>query len=301
MIDNRTPVYTEVNTSRLIDAGKWNVHVNEAGQGHPLIMLHGTGPGATGWSNFSQNLLGLAGKYRVILMDAIGWGKSDPYPDGEAWSRSTVPVESLRAVMDALDIDKAALVGNSMGGGAALKFCATYPERVTHLVTMGVGFTGVNNFAAAGLSEGVKLIVETYRNPTPENFRRLINVMVYDPSFATDELLEQRSRDALANQEHLDRWLAGLPLGHGSSTHSVMGELMDKLTQFTMPAMLIHGRDDRVVPLEATMRATALIPDARAVILNRCGHWAQVEHRDEFNALVDMFVSRGESRTAATR
>jgi 2-hydroxy-6-oxonona-2,4-dienedioate hydrolase len=283
---------TDESTARIVDTGKWKLNINEAGKGHPIIMLHGTGPGATGWSNFNQNLRPLAAKYRVILVDAPGWGKSDPLPAaGGGWVSSEAHVESLKALMDSLGLEKAAIVGNSMGGGTALRFCATYPDRVSHAVTMGAGLFSVNIFSPAGPPEGMRIIVETYKNPTPENFRRLVNVMVYDPSFVTDELLQQRSTAALANKTHLDNWLATLAGGPGKGWGVAYGELVDKLSRFKAPSMFIHGRDDRVVPMEGTLRAVSVVPNSRAVILNRCGHWAQVEHAHEFNQLLDTFLS----------
>lgn len=282
--------FTEAGTSRIVEAGKWKIHINEAGEGHPIIMLHGTGPGATGWSNFSQNLQDLAKKYRVILMDAVGWGKSDPMPPAEGGLDSPAAVESLKALLDALGIEKAALVGNSMGGATTLRFCAAYPERVSHAITMGAGFFQGNLFSPAGPSQGIRILSETYANPTPENFRRLVNIMVFDPSYATEELLQERSARALANRDHLTNWLEARK-GVAAPDWSVMGELMAKLSKFKAPAMLIHGRDDRVVSMEATLRAASILPNARAVIINRCGHWAQLEHAHEFNRLVDTFLS----------
>lgn len=290
---------TDEGTSRVVDTGKWKININEAGEGHPIFMLHGTGPGATGWSNFNQNLKVLAAKYRVILVDAPGWGKSDPMPPGPAWENLSAHTESLKALMDALGIEKAALVGNSMGGGTTFRFCAAYPERVSHAITMGAALPGPNIFSPGGPPEGIRIIMDTYQNPTPENFRRLVNIMVYDSSFVTDELLEQRSKASLANKQHLENWVAARRQLHGSNTPAAFGELASRLSSFTGPCMMIHGRDDRVVPMEGTLRYASVLQNARVVILNRCGHWAQIEHAHEFNQLVDMFVSGSATKDGA--
>lgn len=282
---------TEEGTSRVVDTGKWKIGINEAGQGHPVFMLHGTGPGATGWSNFNQNLKALCARYRVILVDAPGWGRSDALPPGQGWAHGAAHVESLKALMDALGIEKAGIVGNSMGGGTTLRFCATHPERVSHAITMGPALPGPNIFTPGGPPEGIRIILDTYRDPSPENFRRLVNIMVYDASFVTDELLQQRSSAALANRKHLENWLAARTQLQGSNTALAFGELADKLSRFTAPCMFIHGRDDRVVPMEGSLRFATIVPNSRAVILNRCGHWAQIEHAHEFNQLVDTFLS----------
>jgi 2-hydroxy-6-oxonona-2,4-dienedioate hydrolase len=290
-VAERPAAHTEESTSHFVQSAKWRLHYNEAGQGSPVILLHGSGPGATAWSNFHQNVHRLAQHCRVILLDFPGWGQSDPV-DASGLSRSEINAEAVKLLMDELGIERAALVGNSMGGGAVLQFAASYPERISHAVTMGAGLFALPNIFSpgGGPSEGIRIIGETYRDPTPENFRRLVNIMVYDPSFVTDALMQQRSRAALASQQHLDNWIKA-PMGSPrGGPFSGLTELMTKLAQIETPTLMIHGRDDRVVPMETTLRTSALIPNSRAVILNRCGHWAQVEHVAEFNRLLINFL-----------
>ena len=278
-------------SSKFAQTKRWRLHYNEIGSGHPVLLLHGTGPGATGWSNFHQNVAGLAEHFRVITPDFPGWGLSDPF-DCSKESRNTANAEAIKLLMDELGIEKAALVGNSMGGGATLEFLATHPERISHAVTMGAGlFALPNMFSPAGFSEGLKVIFETYRDPSPQNFRRLVSVMVFDASFVTDELTKLRSEGALANKEHLSNWMRA-PMGTAGGPFGGLEGLMTKLAQCRTPTMMIHGHDDRVIPIETTLKTAALIPNSRAVILNRCGHWAQVEHAAEFNALLTNFIQR---------
>jgi 2-hydroxy-6-oxonona-2,4-dienedioate hydrolase len=280
---------TEQSTGRDIQTKKWKLHYNEAGTGHPVIMLHGTGPGATGWSNFSRNVEGLASKYRMIALDAPGWGGSDPI-DPTKESRGLAHAESVKLLMDELGIEKAALVGNSMGGGITLQFCALYPERLSHMITMGSGVPAVipNVFTPAGLTEGIRIIRECYENPTPENFRRLVSIMVYDSSFVTDELCQMRSDNALKSQENLTNWLKGF--GPAATPGMAPAEVISKVAAYKGPSLFIHGRDDRVVPMENTLRLVSLVQDSAAHIFNRCGHWCQIEHADAFNALLDGFL-----------
>jgi len=285
---------TEQSTSRFVQTRRWKLHYNEAGAGHPVILLHGTGPGATGWSNFHQNMPALAEKYRVIALDSPGWGKSDVF-DCTGESRNAANAEAVKLLMDELGLKTAALVGNSMGGAATLEFMAAYPERISHAITMGSGlFATPNIFSPGGLSQGIRVIIDTYRDPTPENFRRLVEVMVYDASFVTDALARQRSADALAQPAHLGNWLKW-PMGHPQGPYGGLEALMARLAQSQVPTLMIHGRDDRTVPMETTLRTAALIPNARAVILNRCGHWAQVEHAAEFTRLVLNHLEHGAS------
>ncbi|WP_218054366.1 alpha/beta fold hydrolase [Phenylobacterium immobile] len=251
-------------------------------------MLHGTGPGATGWANFSRNIEGLAGKYRMIALDSPGWGGSDTI-DPTVENRGFVNAEAVKLLMDELGIEKAALVGNSMGGATALQFCAMYPERLSHLITMGSGLFGNPLiFSPGGMSEGIRIIVETYRNPTPENFKRLVSIMVYDSSFVTDELCEMRSRSSLKSPANLANWLKGF--SPDAKPGMSVAEIQSKVATYQGPSLFIHGRDDRVVPMEGTLQLVSMVQNSAAHIFNRCGHWAQIEHAAAFNALLDGFL-----------
>jgi len=281
---------TEENTSRFRQTKKWRLHYNEAGTGPPLIMLHGSGPGATGWSNFNSNIADLARHYRVILLDQPGWGQSDEV-DPTVEGRITANAEAVRLLMDELAIGKAVLVGNSMGGMTTIAFAILHPERISHCITMGVPappgppmvFT-----PGGGASEGLKVLRDAYVDPSPENFRRLVNVMVFDSHFASDELVQQRSRAALANRRHLENYLKLSPTGSWGKAWDSAGEQLSKLT---LPTLLMHGRDDRVVSLESSLRMLGMIPNSHLHIFNRCGHWAQLENARVFNAMVHAFVS----------
>jgi len=277
---------TEASTSRFVDTPSWRLHYSEAGTGAPLILLHGSGPGASGWSNFRPNIAALAEHFHVIALDAPGWGLSDAaLPD--AYDHPNAVLE----LMDALGIEKAALVGNSMGGFTAITFAARYPERITHLVTMGTGaFLELPTLFGPGdgPSEGLKILFEGYRDPSPETMRRLVEVMTFDPANATDELVAERSARATARPEHLANYLEGVLSGGPIRTSASVSEVVGIAT----PTLIIHGRDDRVVHYEQALRLVSCIPDSRLVLINRCGHWVQLEHEDEFNRLVIEFVSR---------
>ncbi|UBU12580.1 alpha/beta fold hydrolase [Nonomuraea gerenzanensis] len=192
--------------------------------------------------------------------------------------------------LDALGIERAAFVGNSMGGQAALRLATEHPGRISHLVTMGppVGRMPTLFGAGGGPSEGLKVLIETYRDASPENMRRLVEIMVYDRArFATPELCRARSDAALARPHHLRNHVDGLPKG-APLPRWVKPELLPAIQA---PTLLIHGRDDRVVSFETSLYLLANIPDSRLVVLNRCGHWAMIEHADEFNRLVTDFIA----------
>jgi 2-hydroxy-6-oxonona-2,4-dienedioate hydrolase len=276
---------TYENSTKLVETKDYRVQVNEAGNGHPIFMIHGGGPGATGWSNFSPNVGTLSRKYRCIAVTMPGWGESSP----QTVQTGRDGAEALKQLADAMGIERAAYVGNSMGGAASVLFAATYPARVSHLITMGLGNpAGVSMLQPAGPSEGIRILVEAYRDPSPHNMKRLVQIMCYDPSLASEELAHQRSELAFKYPEHNKNWLELLRAG---PPMALPAEILAKLSTSKVPTLLIHGRDDRTVHFEASLRMVAMIPNSRMVLINRCGHWAQLEHPAEFNLLVDAFVA----------
>lgn len=162
---------TEAATSRFLnveEAGKTlRIHFNDCGQGdETVVLLHGSGPGATGWANFSRNIDPLVeAGYRVILLDCPGWGKSDSIVN--SGSRSDLNARILKSVVDQLDIAKIHLLGNSMGGHSSVAFTLNWPERVGKLVLMGGGTGGMSLFTPMP-TEGIKRLNQLYRQPTIE-------------------------------------------------------------------------------------------------------------------------------------
>jgi 2-hydroxy-6-oxonona-2,4-dienedioate hydrolase len=272
-------------TKRLVQTEDYRIQINEAGTGHPILFIHGGGPGATGWSNFAPNVAALSAKYRAIAVTMPGWGESSP----QSLATGRNGVEAIRQLVDALELDKVTLLGNSMGGAMALEFTATYPGRVSHLVTMGVGNpAAVNMLAPAGLSEGIRILKEAYEDPSPQNMKRLVQIMCFDPAMGSDELAAERSATAKKYSEHNQNWLDILRSG---PPMALPAALISSMRSWTVPTMLIHGRDDRVTHFEAGLQLAATIPNSRLVLINQCGHWAQLEHANEFNALVDSFLT----------
>ena len=274
------PSLSKSETSTFVQTPSGRIHLHEAGEGHPVVMLHGSGPGATGWSNFSPNMAHLAEHFRVIAPDMPGWGESDPvsYEDRDH-------VTAAIQLLDALGIEKAAFVGNSMGGATSIKVAGRHPERVSHLVTMGSGAPGPRVFSpGGGPTEGLKVLHRGYRDPSLENMRALCRIMAFDQSFATDELVQQRFESCAAHPEHIANFAAGLGRPRRGESS------LEDVASIQAPAMIIHGRDDRVVHFEAGLRLVSTIENSRLVLLNRCGHWAQLEHAAEFNHLVRDFI-----------
>lgn len=261
------------------------LHYNDIGQGdETIVMLHGSGPGASGWANFSRNVEPLAAAgYRVILLDCPGWSKSDPIVN--TGSRSDLNARALKGLMDAIGLEKAHIIGNSMGAHSTVAFALANPARVGKLVLMGGGTGGPSQFVPMP-TEGIKLIGALYREPTIENLKRMMNVFVYDPSQLTEELFQARLNNMLARRDHLENFVKS-----SEANPKQFPDLGHRLGEIAAPTLVIWGREDRFVPMDVGLRLIGGIPNAQMHIFNRCGHWAQWEHADTFNRMVLDFLS----------
>jgi 2-hydroxy-6-oxonona-2,4-dienedioate hydrolase len=280
---------TESSTSRSVRIRQGDLdlqlHYHDTGAGkETVVMLHGSGPGAGGWSNFNRNVEPLvAAGYRVVLMDCPGWSKSDPIVC--TGSRSELNARALSGLMDAIGLEKAHLIGNSMGGHSAVAFALANPQRVGKLVLMGGG-TGGTNLLMPSPTEGIKLIGATYRAPTLENLKRLMNVFVYDASQVTEQLIQSRLANMLAQREHLDNFVRST-----EANPRQFPDVAHRLGEIAAPDDQRGRRDDRFVPLEVGLRLLGGLPNGQLHVFSRCGHWAQWEHADTFNRLVSDFLA----------
>lgn len=276
--------FTQDNTSHFAQVGDLRLHYNDVGEGEVVIMLHGSGAGATGWANFHRNVDAfVAAGYRVILLDCPGFGKSDPILTAEP--RFVVNARYTKGLMDALDIDKAHLVGNSMGGGSALAFAVEFPERLNKLILMGAGGVGKTSLFTPLPMEGIKLLFQVYREPTLDNLKKMLNVFVYDASALTEELVQLRLNSILANPQHLENFLKSVELSQFN-----FGDFSANLPDIRHQTLITWGRDDRFVPIDWSLKLLNGIPNSRLHVFSQCGHWAQWEHADAFNRLVIDFL-----------
>ncbi|MCM2320759.1 MAG: alpha/beta fold hydrolase [Pseudomonas sp.] len=276
--------YTQDNTSHFAQVGDLRLHYNDVGEGEVVIMLHGSGAGATGWANFHRNVDAFVeAGYRVILLDCPGFGKSDPILSAEP--RFVVNARYTKGLMDALDIDKAHLVGNSMGGGSALAFAVEFPERLGKLILMGAGGVGKTSLFTPLPMEGIKLLFQVYREPTLDNLKKMLNVFVYDASALTEELVQLRLNSILANPQHLENFLKSVELSQFN-----FGDFSANLPDIKAKTLITWGRDDRFVPIDWSLKLLNGIPDSRLHVFSQCGHWAQWEHAEAFNRLVIDFL-----------
>lgn len=262
------------------------LHYNDLGEGvETVVMLHGSGPGASGWANFSRNLEPLldAG-YRVLLVDCPGWSKSDPIVC--RGSRSDLNATALKGLLDVLGLGRVHLIGNSMGGHSAVAFALTYPERAGKLVLMGGGTGGASPFVPMP-TEGIKLLNALYRDPTIDNLKKMMNVFVFDASALTEELFQARLDNMLARRDHLENFVVSL-----TANPRQFPDFGPRLHEIQAPSLIVWGRNDRFVPMDAGLRLLAGLANSSLHVFNNCGHWAQWEHAEPFNRLVLDFLQR---------
>ena len=269
----------EIGKSITIDGVETNYH--DVGSGPVLLLLHGSGPGVSAWANWRGVIPELSEQFRVIAPDLLGFGRTLPAPgttyDMDVWTRH------LRGFIDALGLEKFALVGNSWGGGLALRLAIALPESVTSLVVMGT--SGIESEITPGL-EAVWGFT-----PSFENMRALLDIFAYDRNRVTDELAELRLAAATR---------PGVQEAFSSMFPEPRQEALDRqnipiadLTAISRPTLIVHGREDRVIPLSNSLTLHQLIASSQLHVFGHCGHWVQIEERDNFVALVSRFAAQG--------
>ena len=266
------------------------LHFHEAGVGNDqtIVLLHGGGPGASSWSNFARNIPVLAKNFHVIAVDQPGYGQSDKpteHPQYFAHSAS-----ALNDLLDALEITgRVDLLGNSLGGGAAVRFALDYPDRAGRLVLMGPGGLSVNLFAPDP-TEGVKNLGKFSYQPTRENLEAFLRIMVFDQKLITPELVDERFAAASTPESLAATKAMGKSFSSGDFE---LGMLWREAYKLRQRVLLIWGREDRVNPLDGALVALKMIPRAQLHVFGGCGHWAQLEKFDEFNRLATDFLLDG--------
>ncbi len=276
-------------TSRVLADPVGDIHYHEAGEGPALILLHGSGPGVTGWANFEDNLPVFAQHFRSYILDLPGYGKSAPV----AGMPMQVCADAVIRFMDGLQIDKAHIMGNSLGGMVGSMVAAQQPARVDRFVTIGgVGYGLFNAFP----NEGINLLVNFIEDPTHERLVQWLHSMVYDKSIVTNDLIERRMKQALdpvtyeTSRKLYSRAameaIAAMTEGpHAAATFA-------HLAAIQAPTLITWGRDDRVSSMDRSFVAMRMIPNAELHIFPKCGHWAMIERKAEFESVVLAFLTR---------
>ncbi len=274
-------------TSRTVSVGHRQIFLSEAGSGHPLLMLHGGGAGASGLSNYSRNIEALARQFRVLVVDMPGYGRSTKGVDRSDTFGDLA--QSMLGLLDALQIPSAHVVGNSLGGACGLRMALEAPERVSALVLMGPGGVGTTR----GLpTAGLKALLGYYKGsgPTREKLTRFIrDYLVYDGSLVPEAVIEERYRASIDPEV-----VAAPPLRGPNSLGAALR--MDftrdpRLAQCRVPTLVLWGTEDKVNRPSGGRALQQRLPDCDLYLFCRTGHWVQWERAEAFNTLVASYLA----------
>jgi pimeloyl-ACP methyl ester carboxylesterase len=289
MTDNASLAARVENDLREAQTPSGTLRYYDAGSGPVLLFLHGSGPGVTGWRNFRGVLPAFADQFRCLILEFPGFGVSDDFGGHPMVTAQGV----VTPFLDALDVDRVDIIGNSMGGGVGVNFAINNPDRIGRLVT--IGGIGTSIFSP-GPSEGIRLLQEFTEDPTRQRLVDWLNSMVYDQSLVTDQLIEERWQ--LATDPDT---LAAARRMYGKKAFAQMMAMM-KAADMPMPWALMHkvaaptlltwGRDDRVSPLDMALIPMRTIPNAELHVFPNCGHWAMNEAKEAFESTVLAFLNR---------
>lgn len=264
---------------RTVVANGLKTNYLDEGDGAPVVLLHGSGPGVTGYANWRLVIPPLSEEYRVLAPDIAGFGYTERKPDAvynlDFW------IAHLIGFMDALGIKKARFIGNSFGGALTLAFAARYPERVERFVLM--GSVGVEFELTPGLDA-----VWGYE-PSEENMRSVVYSFAYHNDFITDDLI--RSRYQASIRPGYQESYASLFPAPRQRHINALATPEKALRELPHRALIIHGRDDNIIPLACSLKLHNLIERSDLHVFGECGHWTQIEKTDQFITLVRNFFA----------
>ena len=264
---------------RSIVAAGIRTNYHDLGAGFPLLMIHGSGPGVSAWANWRLVMPALSQRSRVIAPDMVGFGFTDR-PAGQRYDMDTWVAQAV-GLLDALGIAQADLVGNSFGGALALALTIRHPQRVRRLVLM--GSVGVPFPITEGLDA-----VWGY-TPSFEAMRRIMDYFAWDRGLVNDELAQLRY-EASIRPGFQESFAAMFPAPRQRWVDA-MASADDAIAAIPHETLIVHGRDDQVIPLATSLRLSNLISRSQLHVFGRCGHWTQIEHSARFARLVSDFLA----------
>jgi len=264
-----------------IEVGGIQTNYHDHGEGDPVILLHGSGPGVTAWQNWQGILPRLGETHRVLALDIVGFGFS-PLPEGEKpgiklWTRH------LAAFIEAMGLERVTLVGNSFGGSLALGMMAFHSDKVRSLILMG---TPAGEFEQTqGLANSRSF------EPSMDAMRAMMRAFPYDPAIVTDEAVAARLRVAeIASGKETIRKLQPGEEQEDKGPRIVKGIPLQQLDVIDAPVLILHGREDKMIPLSVAVRMHEHIKRSEMHVFGQCGHWVQLEREDQFLEQVQIFL-----------
>jgi pimeloyl-ACP methyl ester carboxylesterase len=264
------------------DANGIKTNYLEAGDGPPVLLIHGSGPGVTSYANWRLVIPELAKDFHVIAPDMAGFGFSER-PEGIEYGLRTW-ADQVTGLMETLGLERASMIGNSFGGAIALRVAAEHPELVDKLVLM--GSMGVPFPLTEGLDR-----VWGYE-PSFENMRRVLDVFAYSRELVNDELAEVRYRGSI-QPGFQESFAAMFPADESGSRQrwvEAMSTPEEQLRALPHRTLILHGREDKVIPVQNSYVLEGLIDRADLAVFSHCGHWSMIERTADFNRLVRDFL-----------
>jgi len=264
-----------------VDAGGILTNYLDAGDpaGPPVVLLHGSGPGVSAYANWRLTVPALADTHHVLAPDRVGFGYTQR-PDGYHYTMDNW-VTHIEAFVAALGLQSYSVVGNSFGGALALRLAAKHPGQVRRLVLM--GSVGVPFSMTEGLDA-----VWGYEPSVPA-MRRVMDFFAYNRELITDELAATRY-EASVQPGFQESYAAMFPAPR-QRWLDAMSTDENTIRGVQCPTLIVHGREDRVIPPDTSRQLFELIPNAQLHMFGKCGHWTQIEHAAEFNHLVASFLA----------
>ncbi len=275
----------EVAKSVLVNGIRTNVH--DVGQGPPVLLIHGSGPGVTAWANWRLVMPELARQARVIAPDMVGFGYTDR-PEGQRYDMNAWVAQAVD-LLDALGIEQTDLVGNSFGGALALALAIRHPKRVRRLVLM--GSVGVTFPITPGLDA-----VWGY-TPSLDNMRGLLDIFAYDRGLVSDELARLRY-EASIRPGFQESFAAMFPAPRQRWVDAMASAEQD-IRALPHDTLIVHGREDAVIPLSNSLTLSQWIARSQLHVYGQCGHWTQIEHAARFARLVGNFLAEADGTRPA--
>lgn len=265
--------------ARSVQAAGITTNYHDVGDGFPALFIHGSGPGVSAWANWRLVMPALSERLRLIAPDMAGFGFSER-PAGIKYDLDTWVAQAI-GLLDALELQQADVVGNSFGGALALAMAIRHPQRVRRLVLM--GSVGVPFDITEGLDA-----VWGY-TPSFENMRRIMDYFAWDRSLVNDELAELRYRASI--RPGFQESFAAMFPAPRQRWVDALASREDDIRALPHETLIVHGRDDRVIPLLTSLTLAEWIDRSQLHVYGRCGHWTQIEHAARFAKLVGDFLT----------
>ena len=261
-----------------INAGGILTNYHDQGEGAPVVLLHGSGPGVSAWANWRLVLPHLAQNFRTIAPDIVGFGFTER-PEGISYDME-IWLKHALGFIDAMEIEKAHVVGNSFGGALSVALAVHAPERVSRLVLM--GSVGLEFELTQGLD-----FTWGY-TPSLDNMRKLLDLFAYNRALVTDELAQLRYEASMRSGVQ-EAYAAMFPAPRQDGIRKICSQEAD-VKNIEHETLIIHGRDDLVIPVSCSEDLFRCIRNSQLHIFGNCGHWTQIEHNRRFNQLVTDFL-----------